>query len=146
MRQEWPARFLVLLLLVIVISVPAWVWWQNSQATVVHARMAETGGWTPENLSVTVGEPLHLRLTSDDVTHSFAIGQSDQPQVDVLPGEMTEVTLVFDRPGKYTFYCTRWCSVNHWRMRGVIEVTDLQTGEAENAGEAADSPLYITLG
>ena len=100
MRQEWPARFLVLLLLVIVISVPAWFWWQNSQTTVVHARMAETGGWTPENLSVAVGEPLHLRLTSDDVTHSFAIGQSNQPAVDVLPGEMTEVTLVFDRPGK----------------------------------------------
>jgi mono/diheme cytochrome c family protein len=59
---------------------------------------------------------------------------------------MTEVTLVFDRPGKYTFYCTRWCSVNHWRMRGVIEVTDPQTGEAENASEAAESPLYVTLG
>jgi mono/diheme cytochrome c family protein len=108
--------------------------------------MAETGGWTPENLSVAAGEPLHLRLTSDDVTHSFAVGQSDQPQVDVLPGEMTEVTLVFDRPGKYTFYCTRWCSVNHWRMRGVIEVTDPQTGEAENISEVVESPLYITLG
>ena len=38
--------------------------------------------------------------------HSFAIGQSDQLAVDVKPGEMTDVTLVFDRPGKYTFYCT----------------------------------------
>ena len=57
-------------------------------------------------------------------THSLAIGHSDQPPVDVNPGEISEVTLTFDRPGKYTFYCTRWCSINHWRMRGVIEVTD----------------------
>lgn len=146
MRQEWLARFLVLLLLAIVIAVPAWSWWENSQATVVHARMAETGGWAPENLSVAAGKPLHLRLTSDDVTHSFAVGQSDRPAVDVLPGEMTEVTLIFDRPGKYTFYCTRWCSINHWRMRGVIEVTDSQAGEAENTSEVVESPLYIALG
>ena len=89
----------------------------------IHARMAETGGWTPENLTAEVGQPLHLRLTSDDVMHGFAVGQSDQPPVDVIPGEITEVTLTFDKPGKYTFYCTRWCSVNHWRMRGTIEVT-----------------------
>jgi cytochrome c oxidase subunit 2 len=116
-------------------------WWQRSQGIVMHARMAETGGWTPESLTVAVGEPLHLRLTSDDVTHSFAIGQSDQPPVDVIPGEITEVTLVFDKPGKYTFYCTRWCSANHWRMRGVIEVTGPVTETP-----AVDPPLYVTLG
>lgn len=141
MRQEWLARILVVLLLAAAVAIPAVAWWQRSQGIVIHARMAETGGWTPENLTVAVGEPLHLRLTSDDVTHSFAIGQSDQPGVDVIPGEMTEVTLFFDRPGKYTFYCTRWCSVNHWRMRGVIEVTGSTT-----TTEAVKPPLYVTLG
>jgi hypothetical protein len=72
--------------------------------------------------------------------HGFAVGQIDQPAVDVIPGEITEVTLIFDRPGKYTFYCTRWCSVNHWRMRGTSEVTGpgIET-------EAAKPPLYVTL-
>jgi heme/copper-type cytochrome/quinol oxidase subunit 2 len=132
MRKEWLARIIVTLGLVIALGIPAVGWWQHKQGTVLHARMAETGGWTPENLSVVVGEPLHLRLTSDDVTHGFAVGQMDRPGVDVIPGEMTDVTLVFDKPGKYTFYCTRWCSVNHWRMRGTIEVTDPHT-EAEPA-------------
>jgi mono/diheme cytochrome c family protein len=59
---------------------------------------------------------------------------------------MTEVTLVFDRPGKYTFYCTRWCGVNHWRMRGVIEVTDPQSEAGENTTEIVKPPLYIVLG
>ena len=141
MRREWLARFLILILIVAAISIPAVGWWRRSQGIVLHARMAETGGWTPENLIVAAGEPLHLRLTSDDVTHSFAIGQSDQPPVDVIPGEMSEVTLVFGKPGKYTFYCTRWCSVNHWRMRGVIEVTGPGTETA-----AVEPPLYVALG
>lgn len=141
MRQEWLARILVLLLIAAAISIPAVGWLRRSPGIVIHARMAETGGWTPENLTAPVGEPLHLRLTSDDVTHGFAIGQSDQPAVDVIPGEMTDITLVFDKPGKYTFYCTRWCSVNHWRMRGVIEVTGAATKV-----EPVEPPLYVTLG
>lgn len=141
MRKEWLARIIVILGLVIAIGIPAVGWWQQQQGILVHAQMAETGGWTPENLSAEVGVPLHLRLTSDDVTHGFAVGQTDQPGVDVIPGEMTDVTLVFDKPGKYTFYCTRWCSVNHWRMRGTIEVIDPRT-----KAEPAKPPLYVTLG
>ncbi len=141
MRKEWLARMIVILLLAAAVAIPAFTWFQRSPSTLVRAHMAETGGWTPENLTVAVGQPLHLRLTSDDVTHSFAIGQSDQPAVDVMPGEMTELTLVFDRPGKYTFYCTRWCSVNHWRMRGTIEVT----GPVTTTG-ATEPPLYVALG
>ena len=146
MRQEWWARILIIFLLAIAIGIPAVGWWQRSQGIVIHGRMAETGGWTPANLTVAAGQPLHLRLTSDDITHSFAIGQSDQPPVEVVPGEMTEVTLTFDQPGKYTFYCTRWCSVNHWRMRGTIEVTAPPAGGSDSSLEAARLPLYITLG
>jgi mono/diheme cytochrome c family protein/plastocyanin len=109
---------------------------------VLHARMAETGGWTPEDLSVEAGKPLHLRLTSDDVMHGFAVGKNSQPAVDVIPGEFTEVSLTFNDPGRYTFYCTRWCGPNHWRMRGVIEVT----GEPHTTPETQDQPLYVELG
>ncbi|NIR31139.1 MAG: cytochrome C oxidase subunit II, partial [Gammaproteobacteria bacterium] len=71
--------------------------------------MPEGGGWSPEDITVGVGERLRLRLTSDDVVHGFAVGKLSVPAVDVKPGEMTETTLTFDRPGKYVFYCTRWC-------------------------------------
>ena len=135
MRKEW------IVLVAAAIAVPVVAWQARSRGIVIHARMAETGGWAPENFSVEVGRPLHLRLTSDDVMHSFAIGKSDEPPVDVIPGEITEVSLTFDKPGKYTFYCTRWCSVNHWRMRGTIEVTGPKT-----AAEVVEPPLYVTLG
>ena len=112
------------------------------QAIDIHGVMSESGGWTPADLTARTGEPLRLRLTSDDVMHGFALGQSDQPAVDVKPGEVTETTLVFDKPGKYTFYCTRWCGPNHWRMRGTIEVS----GEDSDQLGSDQSPLYVTLG
>ncbi len=141
MIKEWIARGIIILGLAAVISVPVIKTVHSSGAIMVHARMAEKGGWTPENLTVAVGEPLHLRLTSDDVSHGFAVGQHDQPAVEINPGEMTDVTLVFTKPGKYTFYCTRWCSLNHWRMRGTIEVTDPIV-----KAEPVKPPLYVTLG
>jgi mono/diheme cytochrome c family protein len=65
----------------------------------------------------------------------------DMQSVDVLPGKITDITLNFDKPGIYTFFCTRWCGLNHWRMRGTIEVS------GSNADlEPASPPLYATLG
>ena len=137
-------RFAVLFVIVLVIGLPlaAVLARSNSDTVEMHAQMADNGGWTPSDLKAEVGQPLHLRLTSDDVVHGFAVGQSSQPPVDVLPGQWTTTTLTFDQPGKYTFYCTRWCGPNHWRMRGAIEVT----GDA-NAAEAITTtpPLYMTL-
>ncbi len=141
MIKEWIARGIVILGLAAVISIPVIKTVHGSNGIVIHARMAEKGGWTPENLTVAVGEPLHLRLTSDDVSHGFAVGQLNQPAVEINPGEMTDITLVFTKPGKYTFYCTRWCSLNHWRMRGTIEVTDPPAKT-----EPAKPPLYVSLG
>ena len=106
--------------------------------------MAEQGGWSPSALTATVGQPLHLRLTSDDVTHGFAVGQTDWPAVDVYPGEVTEVTLTFDHPGTYVFYCTRWCGANHWRMRGTIQVAGADGSPGEPAA-TAQAPLYTEL-
>jgi plastocyanin len=117
-------------------------WWSGQANSItLHARMPEDGGWTPADLTVEVGQPLHLRLTSDDVVHSFAVGQSDYPIVDVLPGEITDITLEFDKSGTYTFYCTRWCGANHWRMRGTITVTGDGVEE-----QMVSQPLYVQLG
>ncbi|NJC96621.1 MAG: c-type cytochrome [Anaerolineae bacterium] len=102
--------------------------------------MAENGGWTPDVIQAEAGKPLHLKLTSDDVIHGFAVGQMDMDAVDVEPGKVTDVTLTFDKPGIYTFYCTRWCGLNHWRMRGTIEVSG-----SSSDSESASPPLYVSL-
>jgi len=123
MKAEAIARWLLILLLPVLLLAALLLRSQgSSQAVELRARMPEQGGWTPTDMIMSAGQPLLLRLTSDDVLHGFAIGQSDEPAVDVFPGKMTELTLLFDQPGKYTYYCTRWCGANHWRMRGTIEV------------------------
>jgi mono/diheme cytochrome c family protein len=105
--------------------------------------MADTGGWSPEVIKANVGEPLHLSLTSEDVAHGFAVGQMDMEAVDIEPGKVTDVTLTFDKPGIYTFFCTRWCGLNHWRMRGTIEVSGPSVEPA--LSEVERVPLYVTL-
>lgn len=145
MADRRAARVLPLLivgLLVGFVCSPFLALWLRLEQTVnLHGRMAELGGWTPGALTVAVNQPLHLRLMSDDVPHGFAVAQTDWPSLDVLPGEKTTTTLTFDKPGTYTFYCTRWCGPNHWRMRGVIEVTG---SSAEST--TVQPPLYVALG
>lgn len=108
----------------------------------VHGVMSESGGWTPADLTAKVGEPLRLRLISDDVMHGFAVGQQDWSAIDMNPGQPVETELVFDQPGKYTYYCTRWCGPNHWRMRGVIEVE----GDTGVNPSMPIQPMYVRLG
>jgi cytochrome c oxidase subunit 2 len=150
-----PERVARWLLAVAILSIPLallgarWITGNQFGERVVeiHAKMPQRGGWSPTDITIEAGKPLHLRLISDDVVHGFAIGQSDQPAIDMLPGKTVETTLTFDQPGKYTYYCTRWCGLNHWRMRGTIDVTSSSGSSSHQIGaEKATQPLFVTLG
>ncbi len=145
MKKETIARLLVIVFVSLAVAIPLAGYWTSSHSaenTVdLHARMAENGGWSQDTIQAHVGQPLHLSITSDDVVHGFAIGKSGAKGLDVMPGEYTETTLTFNQPGQYTFYCTRWCGPNHWRMRGTIEVT----GPGQPL-PTDPQPLYLQLG
>ena len=143
--SELISRILITVAIVGAVGMPLYFW---SRTPLIHAHIAEDGGWNPDVIQASVGEPLHLKLTSDDVVHGFAVGQMDMQSVDVLPGKITDVTLNFDKPGIYTFFCTRWCGLNHWRMRGTIEVSGSSSDPqpAEPAlSEVEWVPLYVIL-
>ena len=145
MKTEWLARGVLVVLVIAAIAAPLAARWMQAggadAATIeLHARMPENGGWSSDVINATVGQPLRLRLTSDDVIHSFAVGQTDWPVLDIKPGEVVTTNLVFDRPGRYTFFCARWCGANHWRMRGVIEVTDPKSDTTRLP--TAEPPLF----
>ena len=140
-RSEFLSRILISAGVLLAVGTPLYFW---NRTPLIHARMADDGGWSPEVIYAEVGEPLHLRMTSDDVAHGFAVGQMDAQStqaVDIEPGKISEVTLTFDKPGIYTFFCTRWCGVNHWRMRGTIEVS----GPEADSETVPAIPLYVTL-
>ncbi len=145
MKKETLARWIVIILVLAAVAVPLtwkWVAWESQPRSIeLRARMPENGGWSVDAIQAQVGQPVRLHMTSDDVIHGFAVGRTDQPEVEIRPGEYVDATLTFDHPGQYTFYCTRWCGRNHWRMRGTIEVS--------GAGQplpADPQPLFLTLG
>lgn len=142
---EWIARGFVAGLLIGLFGAVYLAHARGQQGIIdLHAVVSESGGWTPADLTARVGEPLRLRLTSDDVVHGFAVAQTGQEEIELLPGKPVETTLTFDQPGRYTYYCTRWCGLNHWRMRGVIDVTGKDP--AGNTIPIAEPPLYQRLG
>ncbi|MBZ0275725.1 MAG: c-type cytochrome [Anaerolineae bacterium] len=131
MRREWLARITVVLILAgLPLAVLGYQYGllpliSSERVVNISATIPETGGFSPGSVQVRTGETVTLRFTSMDVTHGIAIGPGlgiDLGQVD--PGKTQEITLTFERGGIYTFYCTVWCSPNHWRMRGILEVTD----------------------
>ncbi|MBI5944739.1 MAG: c-type cytochrome [Chloroflexi bacterium] len=136
-RSELLSRIFVITGIILAIGAPLVFW---TRTPLIHARMAENGGWNPDIIQAEVGKPLQLKITSDDVVHGFAVGQMDMQSVDILPGKVSEITLNFDKPGIYTFFCTRWCGLNHWRMRGTIEVSG-----SSSDPEPVSVPLYVTL-
>jgi len=136
-HSELISRILITVAIFGAVGAPLYFW---SRTPLIHAHVAEDGGWSPDVIKANVNEPLNLKLTSDDVVHGFAVGQMDMQSVDVLPGKVTDITLTFDKPGIYTFFCTRWCGLNHWRMRGTIEVSG-----SSSDPEPVAVPLYVTL-
>lgn len=141
--MEKMAKGLVILLIVLVLAVPILGRQLLHQPGVVdlHARMPENGGWSQEAIRGQVNVPMVIRLTSDDVVHGFAVGKKYLPDVEVFPGKYSQTELVFDQPGEYTFYCTRWCGANHWRMRGKIIID----GPAPGPRPTLKPPDFITL-
>ncbi len=103
----------------------------TKRVIIIQAAVPEAGGFQPSAIKVNAGETVTLRFSSVDVTHGIAIGPGlgiDLGHVD--PGHVKEVTLTFDQAGTYTFYCNTWCSPDHWRMRGIVEVTDPNNPDA----------------
>ncbi len=151
MKQERLAR---LLLLVILVGLLVAVWAAraglfaspsatNERVIALTAAAPESGGWQPETVRVALGERLRFRIAGADVVHGFAIGQTDIPPVTVEPGRVAEFVFTPPAPGRYTFYCTVWCSPNHWRMRGTLEVVG---PDGSLPSPTPQPPLYQQLG
>jgi plastocyanin/mono/diheme cytochrome c family protein len=111
----------------------------------ILAATPETGGFQPDRLEVNQGERVRLRFRVPDVTHGVAISGMGLDLVQIDPGQVKEVEVVFDAPGVFTFYCNTWCSPNHWRMRGTITVVDPENPGAHGQGEQGPDAVVAAL-
>ncbi|MFD2189575.1 cytochrome c oxidase subunit II [Pistricoccus aurantiacus] len=70
-------------------------------------------------LHVPVGETVELRLTSEDVIHSFYVPDF-RVKHDAVPGTYRKVWFEATKPGEYRLFCAEYCGSYHSRMRGKI--------------------------
>lgn len=142
--------FALIVTLIVLVGIPAGIFgyraWRTTAEDIeivdIIARVPEQGGFTPDRMTFQQGEEVRFRLSSPDVVHGFTIPGLGVNVDEIYPGTVVEVDVALDKPGRYAFACTRWCGVDHWRMRGVIEV------EGANGAilSAEHPPLYQQLG
>ncbi|HVJ89880.1 MAG TPA: cytochrome c oxidase subunit II [Labilithrix sp.] len=70
-------------------------------------------------LTVPVGRPVKLVMTSRDVIHSFYV-PAFRVKSDVLPGRYTTVWFEVKEPGTHPIFCAEYCGLNHSLMRGDV--------------------------
>ena len=108
-------------------------WWE------VH--YPEPGFETANEIVIPAGEPVHVRLGSSDVIHSFWI-PSLHGKMDLIPGQDTTITLEAAEPGIYRGQCAEFCGLSHaWMLLTVDarERADFEEWAMSQAEPAADA-------
>lgn len=90
-------------------------WWEF--------RYPELGIRTANELHVPVGRTVELRLTSDDVIHSFWFPRAGGKR-DVLPGRQTMLWFTMDSAGVYPGQCAEFCGTSHALMKMLMVAQD----------------------
>ncbi len=89
-------------------------------------------------LTVPLGRPVRLVMTSRDVIHSFYVAAFRNKQ-DVLPGRYTTLWFEPTAPGSYPILCAEYCGVSHSMMRGSVVVLAPDDYAAWLAGTKRDA-------
>ena len=89
---------------------------------------AKRFAFTPSEVHVKKGETVVLELTSEDRVHGFNL-PAFKIRKDIVPKEVTRVTLTPDKAGTFPFRCDVFCGDGHEDM----------TGHARRDGVAATS-------
>ena len=66
-------------------------------------------------LTIPVGQPVLLRLTSEDVIHSFWVPEL-HGKMDLMPGRINNFWIQADREGVFVGECAEYCGTQHAKM------------------------------
>jgi len=94
---------------------------QQPERTIdIHARRYK---FDPSEITLKKGEPVTLRLISDDVTHSLRVPALKIDQ-EVSNNHPAEVTITPSGVGDFKGECGHFCGIGHGRMKFTVHVTD----------------------
>ena len=75
----------------------------------------------PNRITVKLGQPVVLVLTSEDRIHGFKM-LDFTIRTDIVPGQETRVPLTPGKAGSFTFFCDVFCGDGHEDMDGTLVV------------------------
>ena len=88
---------------------------------------AERFEFWPSEITIAEGEPVVIRVRSDDTLHGFRIvGTGTNVLVPKRGKGVVDATLTGLKAGRYTFECSRLCGAGHNFMRGVLIVRGVE--------------------
>jgi cytochrome c oxidase subunit 2 len=77
--------------------------------------------FSPNQITLKKGEPVLLRLTTEDVKHGF-LQKALKIDADIVPGKTTEITLTPQTAGTFPTICDNFCGSGHGNMKMTIVV------------------------
>ncbi|MFE8069441.1 cytochrome c oxidase subunit II [Marinobacteraceae bacterium S3BR75-40.1] len=94
-------------------------------------------------LHVPEGETIRLRITSQDVIHSFSL-PSLRLKRDAVPGQYTTAVFKANQTGDFRLFCAEYCGTQHSKMRGklvVMQQADYEDWLTRNGN--GESPVKV---
>jgi cytochrome c oxidase subunit II len=79
--------------------------------------------FTPSEITLKKGEPVILRLSSEDRKHGFFL-RPLKIDADIVPGQTTDVAVTPDTAGGYTIICDHYCGTGHGNMKMKLTVIE----------------------
>jgi len=94
---------------------------------------------TANEIHIPVGQPVRLKLATDDVIHSFWVPQL-AGKADIIPGQNNTTWIQANAPGDYAGQCMEYCGVQHAHMAFHViaqNPADFATWRAQQLAPAA---------
>lgn len=111
-----------------------------------------TGQSEINDLHVPIGQPIKVRIISQDVIHALYL-PALRIQMAALPDRYTDFWFKADRTGTYRLYCSEYCGTDHSRMDGNLTIMTqaeyqdwLTHGGAQQSNVAAGRAIYESYG
>lgn len=84
---------------------------------------AKRFAFTPGAITLKKGQPVVLRLTSEDVTHGLYLKELKIKSL-IEPGKVSEIAITPEQTGNFVAICNHFCGSGHGNMHLAINVVE----------------------
>ncbi len=108
---------------VAVLSTAMFAYRQDAASPQVIEVKAKRFAFAPAEITLKKGEPVVLRLNSEDVVHGLYL-KPLKIDAEITPGTATDVKVTPDQVGKFVAICDHFCGSGHGNMHLVVNVVE----------------------